>query len=73
MIFSLKGIVQELSPTYVVVDVNGIGYFVGISLQTSQKIQQGKEVFLYTQQIIREDAHLLFGFYTKEEKRCLIF
>lgn len=68
MIFSLKGIVQELSPTYVVIDVNGVGYYVGISLQTSQKLILGKEIFLFTQQIIREDAHLLFGFYTKAEK-----
>lgn len=68
MIFSLKGIVQELTPTYVVIDVNGVGYYVGISLQTSQKLSLGKDTFLFTQQIIREDAHLLFGFYTKEEK-----
>lgn len=68
MIFSLKGIVQELTPTYVVIEVNGVGYYVGISLQTSKRLSLGKEVFLFTQQIIREDAHLLFGFYTKEEK-----
>ena len=68
MIFFLKGIVQELTPTYVVIEVNGVGYYVGISLQTSQRLSLGKEVFLFTQQIIREDAHLLFGFYTKEEK-----
>ena len=68
MIFSLKGIVQELTPTYVVIEVNGVGYYVGISLQTSQRLSLGKEVFLFTQQLIREDAHLLFGFYTKEEK-----
>ena len=68
MIFSLKGIVQELTPTYVVIEVNGVGYYLGISLQTSQRLSLGKEVFLFTQQIIREDAHLLFGFYTKEEK-----
>ena len=68
MIFSLKGKIQELSPTYAVIDVNGVGYFVGISLQTSQKLSQGKEEFIYTQQIIREDAHLLFGFYSKIEK-----
>ena len=68
MIFSLKGIVQELTPTYVVIEVNGVGYYVGISLQTSQRLSLGKEDFLFTQQIIREDAHLLFGFYTKEEK-----
>ena len=73
MIFSLKGIVQELTPTYVVIEVNGVGYYVGISLQTSQRLSLGKEVFLFTQQIIREDAHLLFGFYTKEEKEMFNF
>ena len=68
MIYSLKGIVQELTPTYVIIEVGGVGYYVGISLQTSQKLQLGKESTLFTQQIIREDAHLLFGFYTKQEK-----
>ena len=57
-----------MSPTYVVIDTGGIGYYLGISLQTSQNLQFGTEVLLYVQQIIREDAHLLFGFYTKEEK-----
>lgn len=68
MIYSLKGLVQELSPTYAVIDVNGVGYYVGISLQTSEKLSLGKETLLYTQQIIREDAHLLFGFHTASEK-----
>lgn len=68
MIYSLKGTVQELAPTYVVVDVNGVGYFVGISLQTSNALSLGKETFIFTQQIIREDAHLLFGFSTFLEK-----
>lgn len=57
-----------MSPTSAVVDVNGVGYLVGISLQTSEKLAQGKEAFLFTQQIIREDAHLLFGFNTILEK-----
>ena len=68
MIYSLKGKVQELSPTYAVIDVNGVGYYVGISLQTSQNLSLGKETFLYTQQIFREDAQLLFGFNTSLEK-----
>lgn len=68
MIFYLRGIVQELTPTYTVLEVNGVGYYVGISLQTSQKLSLGKEYLIYTQQIIREDAHLLFGFFDKEEK-----
>lgn len=68
MIFSLKGIVQQLHPTSVVIDVQGVGYFVGISLQTSEKLTLGKETFLNIQQIIREDANLLFGFNTILEK-----
>lgn len=68
MIYSLKGLVQELTPTYAVLDVGGVGYYTGISLQTSHRMTPGTQTFLYIQQIIREDAHLLFGFYTKEEK-----
>ncbi|WP_297985144.1 Holliday junction branch migration protein RuvA [uncultured Chryseobacterium sp.] len=68
MIYSLKGTVQELAPTYAVIDVNGVGYYVGISLQTSEKLSLGKPAFLNIQQIIREDAHLLFGFNTVLEK-----
>ncbi|SKB97883.1 Holliday junction DNA helicase subunit RuvA [Soonwooa buanensis] len=68
MIYSLKGIVEELTPTYAVIDVNGVGYYVGISLQTSQMLKLGIHHKLYIQQIIREDAHLLFGFNTLLEK-----
>ncbi|KIA88139.1 Holliday junction branch migration protein RuvA [Kaistella jeonii] len=68
MIYSLKGIVQELNPTSMVIDVQGVGYYVGVSLQTSEKLLLGKETFLNIQQIIREDAHLLFGFNTILEK-----
>lgn len=68
MIFSLQGIVQELTPTYAVINVQGVGYYVGISLMTSQTLTTHKKTFLYIQQIIREDAHLLFGFKTRSEK-----
>ncbi|SDQ29000.1 Holliday junction DNA helicase subunit RuvA [Chryseobacterium soldanellicola] len=68
MIFSLQGIVQELTPTYAVINVQGVGYYVGISLMTSQTLTLHKETFLFIQQIIREDAHLLFGFNTRSEK-----
>lgn len=68
MIYSLRGLVQELTPTFVVVEVDGIGYYVSLSLQTSQNLKLNSEAFLFIQQIIREDAHLLFGFYSKEEK-----
>lgn len=68
MIYSLKGNIQELNPTSVIIDVQGVGYYVGISLQTSEKLQLGQPAFLNIQQIIREDAHLLFGFNTILEK-----
>lgn len=68
MIHFLNGKVHELTPSYTVLNINGVGYYVGISLQTYQKLVEGKDAFLNIQQIIREDAHLLFGFYTKDEK-----
>lgn len=68
MIYSLKGIVQQLNPTSVVIDVQGVGYLVGVSLQTSEQLVLGKETFLNIQQILREDANLLFGFNTILEK-----
>ncbi|PWN63096.1 Holliday junction branch migration protein RuvA [Chryseobacterium phosphatilyticum] len=68
MIFSLQGNVQELTPTYAVINVQGVGYYVGISLMTSQMLVLNQQTFLYIQQLIREDAHLLFGFNTRSEK-----
>ena len=68
MIYSIRGLVQEVTPTYVVVEAAGVGYYIAISLQTYDKITVGKEIFLYTQQIIREDANLLYGFNTISEK-----
>ncbi|EKB55995.1 Holliday junction branch migration protein RuvA [Bergeyella zoohelcum] len=68
MIFSLKGIVQELHPTLAIIDVNGVGYGVNMSLQTSQKLVLGQTVHLFIQQLIREDAHPLYGFFSQEEK-----
>ncbi|PIF43117.1 Holliday junction DNA helicase RuvA [Chryseobacterium sp. 52] len=68
MIFSLQGSVQELTPTYAVINVQGVGYYVGISLMTSQVLALNQPAFLFIQQIIREDAHLLFGFNTRSEK-----
>ncbi|WET48689.1 Holliday junction branch migration protein RuvA [Chryseobacterium indologenes] len=68
MIFSLQGNVQELTPTYAVINVQGVGYYVGISLMTSQTLTLNQQTVLFIQQIIREDAHLLFGFNTRSEK-----
>ncbi|MDY5857985.1 MAG: Holliday junction branch migration protein RuvA [Porphyromonas sp.] len=69
MIAHLRGSLSELSPTSVVVDCAGVGYLVNISLNTySYLSNQRGEVKLLTTQIIREDAHLLYGFATNAER-----
>ena len=68
MIAFIKGKVFEISPTYIIIDNNGIGYFIRISLNTYSKINPENPVMLYTEQIVREDANLLYGFYEPLEK-----
>ncbi len=64
----IKGLVAELNPAYAVVEVNGIGYFVNISLTSYSALRQGEQAQLFLHQVVREDAHLLFGFVTKVER-----
>ncbi len=64
----IKGLVAELTPTYVVVETGGIGYSVNISLQTYGEIGKLREVQLWLHHIVREDAELLYGFFNKEER-----
>lgn len=69
MIAQITGKVLEKTPPQVVVDVQGIGYEVEAPISTLFSIgEAGAEVTLFTQQIIRDDAHLLFGFATRAEK-----
>ncbi len=69
MIAFLKGRLHEKEPTHVIIDANGVGYMVKISLQTYSALHNSSEsVFLHTVQIIREDSQSLFGFATKDEK-----
>ena len=64
----IKGNLVEATPTYAIVDNNGIAYIVNISVNTYSQINTSTSVLLYLYQIVREDAHLLYGFYTKEER-----
>lgn len=64
----IKGNVAELNPAYAVVEAGGIGYFVNISLTSYSALTQGAQAQLYLHQVVREDAHLLFGFVTKVER-----
>jgi holliday junction DNA helicase RuvA len=68
MIAYLKGDFVTKSPASVQVDVNGIGYEVQITLNTYSKIQNLEKGILYTHLLIREDAHILFGFFDTSEK-----
>jgi Holliday junction DNA helicase RuvA len=68
MIAYLKGDFAYKSPATVHMDVNGVGYEVQISLNTYSKIQDLDKGILYTHLLIREDAHILYGFYEMAEK-----
>lgn len=64
----LKGTFTLKTPTVVHIDVHGVGYEVQVSLHTYGKIQHLTEGILYTHLLIREDAHILFGFFDRSEK-----
>ncbi|HRC93374.1 MAG TPA: Holliday junction branch migration protein RuvA [Tenuifilaceae bacterium] len=64
----IVGKLAELTPTHAVVEVGGLGYHVNISLQTYSAINGMNEVKLYLHQVIREDAHLLYGFFEAKER-----
>ncbi len=68
MIAHLNGRLIEKNPTNLIIECGGVGYFVKISLNTFSAIGTSESVKVLTQQIIREDAHLLFGFATSEER-----
>lgn len=69
MIAFLKGKLVHREPTQVVIDVNGVGYQLHISLQTFSEIKEQENIMLHTHLTIREDAHLLFGFSSETEKK----
>lgn len=72
MIEYIKGELTEVTPTYAVVEAHGVGYGLNISLNTYSGIQNKKEVKLYAFESIREDAHVLFGFASKQEREMFL-
>ena len=68
MITHLKGKLVEKSPTNVVIEVNGIGYWVNISLTTFSQMPDNENIKLFTHLQIKEDSHSLYGFYSKKER-----
>ncbi|MCF0159951.1 MAG: Holliday junction branch migration protein RuvA [Bacteroidaceae bacterium] len=72
MIEYVKGELAELAPAMAVVDCHGVGYSVNISLNTYSSIQGKREVKLYIHEAIREDAYVLWGFASKQERELFL-
>lgn len=68
MITHIQGRLIEKTPTEVVIDCHGVGYFLNISLHTFSQLPNEESVKLFTQLLIREDSHTLYGFLTREER-----
>ncbi len=68
MIEYIKGKIASLTPTYVIVETGGLGYFVNISLPTFTRLENMEECRILIHEVIREDANILFGFYHEEER-----
>lgn len=68
MIAYIKGAIAELTPTEVVIEAAGVGYSMAISLNTFAALQGKETAKVFVTEVIREDAHLLFGFSSKQER-----
>jgi Holliday junction DNA helicase RuvA len=64
----IRGTIVEIYPAYMIVEAGGTGYFINISLNTYSKLNSKKEVKILLHQIVREDAHILYGFAEKGER-----
>ena len=70
MFYHINGVVTDIEPNLVVLECGGVGYALNASLNTISGVKLGERAKLYAYEYIREDAHDLFGFLTKGEKRC---
>lgn len=72
MIEYVSGRLEELTPTMAVVDCNGVGYGLNISLGTYSAVQGKRDVKLFVYEVIREDAYTLWGFATRSERELFL-
>ena len=72
MIEYIKGELADVTPAYAVIEAHGVGYGLNISLNTYSAIQGKKEVRLWAYEAIREDAYVLFGFATRQEREMFM-
>lgn len=68
MINHINGRLTEKSPTHVVIETSGVGYYINISLNTFEKVGNNEACRLYTHLVVKEDSHTLFGFYEMAER-----
>ena len=73
MIAYLNGKITYKTPTHVYLDCNGVAYFVNISLTTFSQIEKAENIKLFTHLVVREDAHVLYGFFSEEEKNMFLY
>ena len=72
MIEYVRGTLEELTPAMAVIDCQGVGYGLNISLGTFSAIQGKQEVKLFVYEVIREDAYQLWGFATRSERELFL-
>ena len=72
MIEYIKGDIRELAPARIILECNGIGYEIHISLTSFDAYRNQTAGIVYIHEVIREDAHLLYGFATKEERELFL-
>ena len=68
MIDYIRGKITDLTPTFIIIENEGIGYFVSISLTTYARLEGKDEFKILVHEVIREDSHQLFGFADKQER-----
>ena len=68
----ISGTVVEKNPAFVVIDNQGVGYLINITLNTFTAIGEKEKVKLFVHLAIREDAHVMYGFYTEQERSLFL-
>ena len=68
----LKGIITKITAKYIVLEANGIGYILHVANPYAYSGQVNQEAQIYVHQVVREDAHLLYGFRSEDEKKLFL-
>ncbi len=72
MIAFVEGKLSQVDPTFVIIDISGVGYLIKISLNTFSRIKDLERAKLHTHLHIKEDSHTLYGFFDEKEKSLFI-